>query len=1019
MRLILLFLICFLLNNTSVAQLQPIKKLTSNSKADNPVSFSTVLGDQYLYNKRVVTSSGNVTSELWRSDGTESGTVLLVSNPGEFMAGGNVNNEFIFFTAKYAPDGNTLVYDCWKTDGSTSGTAIIKTAVASGKNDGSSYTRRPRNFTLVNNQLFFVANGGTTRQQLWKTDATTVDTVKTDFTGLDYFTGLLDLVSLNNHLYFLIKSPGTNNDAVTLWKSDGSYAGTVPILSGVAQSFLQPDFAGSVVYNGKLIFAATDSAHGRELWITDGTAGGTSLLLDALNGSSGSFPSSLSLIGNKLFFFENYGTALSVYDLNTNNKTSLGAGFNLVYNSAVVVRDKLLFKSVDAQRGFELFVSDGTVSGTALLEDIRKGVAGAFEYVTTEAEVSTSAVDGRIFFTANDGIHGSELWMSNVTRSNTKLYADVAPGAAWSSPKYLQIIGDKLFFTAYNKTDWQLYAVKLTAPPPPDNGYVPFKQGEWLQTFGSKNYPSSGYFNLLEGLATDSKKNVYLSGHFLAPDNDVVFFDSDTIAKGNAKYTNYTYKDYLVKLAPDGSFRWYKNNGGSDFFAYNALAVDKNDEVVVGGGASAPVVFDSTVINGQEGVYLAKYDTSGNTKWFKIFRSGRLSNIHHVITNSDNSIIVGGVYKNGFIDMGNGKALTSLYSGQYFVAKTNTGGVAEWAANIPVYIGYEGFVKKIITDGSANVYVLTTLFKPNSSANGCISDTVYIQITKLSNTGKILWNKKFNAVGVINAMSLTVDAAGLLNVTGYYAGQAFIDRYSLQSGFDPNCTKNEIIQVQMKMADGAVLGVGRFENQNTNIIDIKTNADGTYYVLGYKINPVVQPKIPGFENAPYSSPTRQLVLQHRFYNGQLIKETSWNVGSETIFPRSFFTLDANNDFLIATCGARYIDTFANAISNYNINISVWRTINNFVTPEVTVVNTLNEIRVLNNPSNSNVILMLPGTGFRGELAIYNAMGQLVRRQLINTASSIINIDVSSFSAGIYIISLPVGNKMQSVKILKH
>ncbi len=181
----------------------------------------------------------------------------------------------------------------------------------------------------------------------------------------------------------------------------------------------------------------------------------------------------------------------------------------------------------------------------------------------------------------------------------------------------------------------------------------------------------------------------------------------------------------------------------------------------------------------------------------------------------------------------------------------------------------------------------------------------------------------------------------------------------------------------------------------------------------------MQPKIPGFENAPYSSPTRQLVLQHRFYNGQLIKETSWNVGSETIFPRSFFTLDANNDFLIATCGARYIDTFANAISNYNINISVWRTINNFVTPEVTVVNTLNEIRVLNNPSNSNVILMLPGTGFRGELAIYNAMGQLVRRQLINTASSIINIDVSSFSAGIYIISLPVGNKMQSVKILKH
>ena len=1019
MRSVLLFVLFFLLKNILVAQLQPVIKLTSNNKAENPVSFATVLGDQYLYNKRVVASSGNVTSELWGSDGTESGTVLLVSNPGEFMAGGNVNNEFVFFIAKYAPDGNTLVYDCWKTNGSPSGTTIIKKAVASITKDASYYARQPRNFTLVNNQLFFVANGGTSRQQLWKTDANTVDTVKTNLADLDYNRGLLDLVSLNNQLYFLIKSPGTNNNTASLWKSNGSYAGTVPVLFGTAQSFLQPDFAGSVVYNGKLIFAATDSLHGRELWSSDGTVGGTNLLLDAVNGSSSSFPSSLSLIGDKLFFFENYGTALSVYDFNTNSKTSLATGFNLVYTSAVVVRDKLLFKSVDAKRGFEWFVSDGTISGTALLADIRKGLTGAFDYVTTEAETSASALDGRIFFTANDGIHGSELWMSDVTRSNTKLYADIAPGAAWSSPKYLQIIGDKLFFIAYNKTDWQLYAVKLTDPPPADNGYLPFKQGEWMQTFGSKNYLSSGYFNYLGGLATDSKKNVYLSGHFLAPDNDFVFFDSDTIAKGNARYIDYTYKDYLVKLAPDGSFRWYKNNGGSDFFAYNAIAVDKNDEVVFAGGASAPVVFDSTVINGQEGVYLAKYDTSGNTKWFKIFRSGRLSNIHHVITNSDNSIVVGGIYKNGFIDMGNGIAANSLYNGQYFVAKTNADGLATWVANIPVYTGYEGYIKKIISDGSANVYVLTTLFAPNTIANGCITDTTYIQVTKLNSTGKILWNKKFDAVGVINAMSLTADAAGLLNVTGYYAGQAFIDRYSLQSGYDANCTKNEIIQVQMKMADGTVTGVGRFKNQNTNIIDIKPNADGSYYVLGYKINPVVQPKIQGFENAPYSSPTRQLVLQHRFYNGQIIKETTWNVGYETIFTRSSFTLDVNNNFLIATCGARYIDTFSNGISNYNINISVWRTINDFDTPEVTVVNALNEISVLNNPSNSNVILMLPGTGFRGELAIYNAIGQLVRRQLINTASSIVNIDVSSFSAGIYFISLPVGNKMQSVKILKY
>ncbi len=1016
MRQIIPFVLFILLSNISFGQLQPIKKLVTDRKTENPVTFATTFNNKYLYNKLTFAVNGVATNELWITDGTETGTILLTNAPGNFSAGGTVNNQFIFFKAAYGTNGDTLVYDCWKTDGTIPGTTIIKPGVASGTNDGSSYTRRPRNFTLVDNQLFFVTNGGTSRQQLWKVNANTVDTVKTDFAGLDYFTGLFDLVSFNNQLYFLIKSPGNVNDSATLWKSDGFYTGTVPVLSSTAQSFRQPDFAGSVQYNGKLIFSASDNIHGNELWITDGTASGTRLLFDAVRGNGSSYPLILSLLKDKLFFFENYGYLLTVYDLNTNSRTVLGSGYQPVINSAMTVNNKLLFKSVDARRGLEWFVTDGTVSGTSQLADTRKGVAGAFDY--GETDVSTSAPGGNFYFTANDGIHGNELWTSDMTGPNTRLFADIAPGAAWSSPKYLKIADGKLFFVAYDKTDWHVYAVPLANAPPAASSYVPFKTGEWMQTFGAKNYVASGYFNYLEGLATDSKTNVYLSGRFLSPDNDFVFFDSDTIAKGNSLYLNYTYKDYLIKLGPDGKFKWYKNNGGSDFFANNAIAVDKNDEVVAAGGATAPVVFDNIVLDSRQGVYLAKYDTAGNTKWFKVFNSGQYSNIQHVAIDGNNNIIVGGVYKNNFIDMGNGVSATSLYDGQYFVAKTSTDGAAAWVANIPVYVGYLGYIKKIISDGSANVYVLTTLFGPNTIANGCITDTTYIQITKLNSTGKILWNKKFDGVGVINAMSLTADAAGLLNVTGYYSGKAFIDKYSLNSGFNANCTKNEIIQVQIKISDGTVTGVGRFENASTNIIDIKPNADGTYYVLGYKINSVQQPKQIGFENAPYSSPTRQLVLEHRFYTGKLIDSKAWNVGAETIFTRSYFTTNAQNDFIIATCGAQYIDTFANGIANYNMNISAWKSINQFSTPVVSAISSLSTVNVLNNPASDRLILSLSGTGITGQANVYNSVGQLVLQQQINGSLFIITIGVSSLGSGVYFISVPVASGRQTIKFVK-
>src|SRR6185369_1525117 len=89
-------------------------------------------------------------------------------------------------------------------------------------------------------------------------------------------------------------------DQDELWKTDGTVAGTskvadVTLVSG------QFEF-DSAVLGGKLLFTASDPAHGLELWISDGTGAGTSRLADIEPGTGGSSPAGFVKVGDRVFF---------------------------------------------------------------------------------------------------------------------------------------------------------------------------------------------------------------------------------------------------------------------------------------------------------------------------------------------------------------------------------------------------------------------------------------------------------------------------------------------------------------------------------------------------------------------------------------------------------------------------------------------------------------------------------------------------------------------------------------------
>lgn len=99
--------------------------------------------------------------------------------------------------------------------------------------------------------------------------------------------------------------------------------------------------------------------------------------------------------------------------------------------------------------GEALWVTDGSAAGTKRLVSAANGSID-----------QCTALGSEVFFTADDGVHGSELWRSDGTEQGTRIEADVYPGPPGSAPAGLISAGGRLYFAAqhpeYGVEPWVL-----------------------------------------------------------------------------------------------------------------------------------------------------------------------------------------------------------------------------------------------------------------------------------------------------------------------------------------------------------------------------------------------------------------------------------------------------------------------------------------------------------------------------------------------------------------------------------
>ena len=345
-------------------------------------------------------------------------------------------------------------------------------------------TRLPKNLTNVNGTLFFSAYDDVDGNELWKSDGTEAGTVlvKDLFPGTYLYEGgqtypnsasPKDLVNVNGMLFFAGATlESFNGENYELYKSDGTAAGTVLVKKLFTDSGLSAgDDVGQLTnVNGTVYFTANDGVHGNELWKSDGTAAGTVLVKDISSGAGTSYPSNLTNVNGTLYFSANDGVngrelwksdgtaagTVMVKDIQTGSGSSSP---NLLINAD----GTLFFSADDGIHGRELWKSDGTAAGTVLVSDIAPGGSSDPGGVGGAASPFAS-VGGTVFFSANDDVHGRELWMSDGTAAGTVMVEDIDPGSGYfGGPYNIANVNGQIFFTE-GQNVWDLVMPPVQIP---------------------------------------------------------------------------------------------------------------------------------------------------------------------------------------------------------------------------------------------------------------------------------------------------------------------------------------------------------------------------------------------------------------------------------------------------------------------------------------------------------------------------------------------------------------------------
>ena len=274
----------------------------------------------------------------------------------------------------------------------------------------------------------------------------------------------------------------------------------------------------------------------------------------------------------------------------------------------------------------------------------------------------------------------------------------------------------------------------------------------WVNTAGGSSVDRA------QDASIDEQGNIIVTG-----------FMSGEAAFDQQAITSYGGFDvFIVKYNSSGDMLWVKH-AGSDMDDYTySVATDDQNNIILAGDYNGLAAFDGIEILslGETDIFLAKYDADGDLQWIKDMGGEFEDTATAVAVDDENNILVGGQFNGRFIDFG-----VELYSegmGDIFIEKYSHDGNVIWArqAGGPG----DDQVLEMICDPSGNIY-MTGYFEEGVDFDTVPlqSAGIYdIFISKYDPSGHASWATRFGGIGWDKGWGIDLDHSGNCYFIGYF-----------------------------------------------------------------------------------------------------------------------------------------------------------------------------------------------------------------------------------------------------------
>jgi len=360
----------------------------------------------------------------------------------------NYNGTLYFTALSNIDDYNQL----WKIDPVTGSPILVRSPEAE--------PLVVQSLTIADGILYFIASSLNGNNLLWKVDPASGNPVEIPVdagprTNPSYIS---NLTSVNNVLYFSASNQ--------IWKIATSTQAPTKVLEG------NGDRNSNIVeLNGKVYFGTFadlgNNITASYIWAHNPTTGTTTRAGRFLPSSLYYSTSNLTAFNGKLYFSAISGSRKQLWQLNpTTDEITQISNFSNSYDGNLynyqneigglfVVNGVLYFTADDGPHGLELWKLDNATNSPILVGDINPDSADA-------APAGFTVHNGALYFVADDGIHGRELWTLNPATGAPTLVQDIAPGSGSSDPDALTSLNGTLYFSAndgtHGREPWKLNA---------------------------------------------------------------------------------------------------------------------------------------------------------------------------------------------------------------------------------------------------------------------------------------------------------------------------------------------------------------------------------------------------------------------------------------------------------------------------------------------------------------------------------------------------------------------------------